>query len=467
MHKVLETIFLEPNPEVRYPVLAEYLRLLPLNRLETAFVFCTAYEGCQRPGKVVGMFLEIWAERDPEAAWKKTEEMFELVVIEGTPLSLDSWGNSKIQVVNHKALQASTFWLSPEALDGFRHGLRKSQIPVVDKKRLFKAFAARYVDTFADLPGGSSDPDVNGSSALNGVLRAGADELRSNVESGEGQGLNSAAIEASTFCWLELQPSKAVEILHAVETRDESRNHKLSAPHFLMLWSKLDLPAMRKWTEEQDVLGSKHGIEARAVLMSRVDEQTRQRWLREAKGRGAEESRVRELFEHWSRWNPEDALKASLAFDDAELLQRVAEQAVYPFIYSWNGSHWGLGIVRDFDLRAAGAKWMRNDYPNLGEWGITIMEQWSDVDVGEAARYGFHFLTEAWPDYMPRHDLIQMLSGSNQHGSDADMIDRTFCCLRFWAMWKPDEMKKWIETISDAELRKALTWTLKHPWGTG
>jgi hypothetical protein len=47
------------------------------------------------------------------------------------------------------------------------------------------------------------------------------------------------------------------------------------------------------------------------------------------------------------------------------------------------------------------------------------------------------------------------------------MIDRTFCALRVWAVVKPDEMKKWIATLDDAEMRKALTWLLEHPWGIG
>lgn len=473
MHKVLETIFLEPNPEIRYPVLADYLRMLPLNKLDTAFVFCTAYEGHQNPGNVVGMFLEIWAERDPEAAWKKTLGLFDVVVIEGDPLSLDSWGNPRIQVVNHQALQASSFWLSPHALDGFRRGLARSSIPGADKKRLLKEFVMRYVDAFAEAPGTDRYADISsnqheGSSrSLINALTLEEGRLRSSIEDSTNDGTGGSVIEACVMRWLSLRPSKAAEILQTVENSAVSKDHVFSYPWFMMLWSRLDLTAMREWTEKQDILTSNHGIEARGVLMSRVDERTQQRWLYEAAGRNKSESRITELFENWSRWNPEDALKASVASDDPELLERVAEGAVYPFIYSYNGSHWGLGIVRDFDLRTAGAKWMRHEYPNLGKWGVTIMEQWSDVDVGEAARYGFHFLTEVWPDYMPRHDLIEMLSGNDQYGSDADMIDRTFCCLRFWAMWKPNEMHKWIETIPDADLRKALTWTLKHPWGDG
>ena len=29
------------------------------------------------------------------------------------------------------------------------------------------------------------------------------------------------------------------------------------------------------------------------------------------------------------------------------------------------------------------------------------------------------------------------------------------------------EMKAWIATIKEPDMRKALTWLLEHPWGTG
>jgi hypothetical protein len=70
-------------------------------------------------------------------------------------------------------------------------------------------------------------------------------------------------------------------------------------------------------------------------------------------------------------------------------------------------------------------------------------------------------------DYAPRENLIKLFSGDDKFASDGDMIDRTFCSLRVWAVVKPREMKAWIGTLQDAEMRKALTWLLQHPWGTG
>jgi hypothetical protein len=86
-------------------------------------------------------------------------------------------------------------------------------------------------------------------------------------------------------------------------------------------------------------------------------------------------------------------------------------------------------------------------------------------DIGEAARYSLDFMLRY--DYAPRENLIKLFSGDDKFSSDWDMIDRTFCALRVWAVVRPNEMKTWIATIKDAEMRKALTWLLNNPWGTG
>ena len=49
-------------------------------------------------------------------------------------------------------------------------------------------------------------------------------------------------------------------------------------------------------------------------------------------------------------------------------------------------------------------------------------------------------------------------------GDDA-ILDRTFCSLRVWAVVRPAEMRAWLGTLKDKELRESLTWLLEHPWG--
>jgi hypothetical protein len=95
----------------------------------------------------------------------------------------------------------------------------------------------------------------------------------------------------------------------------------------------------------------------------------------------------------------------------------------------------------------------------------SLMEQWDSMDVAGAAQFGYAYLLRT--NYAPREGLIEFFSGKDIYGGEDGMIDRTFCALRVWAVVRPDEMKKWIATIKDAEMRKALTWLLENPWGTG
>jgi hypothetical protein len=96
------------------------------------------------------------------------------------------------------------------------------------------------------------------------------------------------------------------------------------------------------------------------------------------------------------------------------------------------------------------------------------MEQWGTIDIGEAARYGVDFLLHF--DTPHRVQMLQYFNGvdldSKPNTPASDMNRRTFDALRVWAIVRPKEMKAWIGTLNDPEMQKALTWLLKHPWGT-
>ncbi|WP_395745263.1 hypothetical protein [Prosthecobacter sp.] len=69
-----------------------------------------------------------------------------------------------------------------------------------------------------------------------------------------------------------------------------------------------------------------------------------------------------------------------------------------------------------------------------------------------------------WPG---RENLLRFFSGEDEFADEGGMIDRTFCALRVWAVIRPEEMREWIGRQEGADMRKALTWLLKHPWGEG
>lgn len=381
-------------------------------------------------------------------------------------------------MVNHKALQKSSFWLTRSTLGYFQDGVQRPKLKQDRKEQLLKAFEKCCIEAFGESWETSDIPSMSTrlSSKMLEVLTAGEAALRENILQGHMRHLKAAHIHASALRWLALKPGKADEILKTVEEEadwpPDSEVKKGTYPYsppFFLLWSKLDFKAMVRWAETQSLKDSEHGITTRALLMSRMDDTTRQRWIGEAKAACSKNDPwpFYNLLLEWVNWNPEDAFQKCVAVGDPELLEQAGQAAVYTYIHGPIGCHWGLGIIRDFDLRAAGLKWIQAKDYSLLKWGTPLMERWHMIDIGEAARYGFHFLTVLWPEYMPREDLVKMFSGDPECCSDSDMIDRTLCCMRFWAMWKPDEMRQWIETIKEADMRKALTWTLENPWGSG
>jgi hypothetical protein len=221
---------------------------------------------------------------------------------------------------------------------------------------------------------------------------------------------------------------------------------------------------MVRWAEPLDIRKDEFARIAKGFLMSRVDAETRERWLADAKSTQPEEDFTSHLLSDWAAWEAKPALDAAVARNDA---QAFCDAAAGAALGPWRPGPWntwclGVGAIEDFDIAKLSAE-MRHGI--MGDWAQLVMEFWGEIDVAEAARHGLEFMLAT--DYAPRDGLIKFFSGHDVYPDEGGMIDRTFCTLRVWAVVKPKEMKAWIDTIKDAEMRKALTWLLEHPWGTG
>jgi hypothetical protein len=76
---------------------------------------------------------------------------------------------------------------------------------------------------------------------------------------------------------------------------------------------------------------------------------------------------------------------------------------------------------------------------SLGE----IMGEWGDVDTGDAARLGVDWLLSS--DEYQRQDVVKPWRGDREAEiRDGYVDDRTFGCLRCWALSQPDQMQSWI-----------------------
>ncbi len=155
LESVLDAIFREPNLGIRYPVLAEYLRNIPVAQIGKAFDICIDLEGTQTPDQLVEFFLPVWAKRDPKACWKRTRELFRVVGIEEGWLGYDDWKTRpRITVQNLKAIRASRFWLGDrKSLMGFPIGVDESSLSRKERIRVMKEFADVWFGTFGSWPG--------------------------------------------------------------------------------------------------------------------------------------------------------------------------------------------------------------------------------------------------------------------------------------------------------------------------
>ena len=478
LESVLERIFREPDFYIRYGVLAEYLRIIPVAELARAFDLCIALEGAQTPDRMVDFFLQIWAKRDPEKCWKKTRRLFRVVGVEYGWLIYDSWGDRpRITVQDRTAIQASGYWIEDEtALTSFARGVEKSSLAKAQKVRLMEQFASLWFDTFATWPGGSLNAAERPEDdrRLIEMFELPLDEVKADSFFDAGHMSGEYASDAVPFevgvrRRMKEMPGDALKIIEKVRGKKwrtargetESRTSEPSQ-ELLTIWADVDFAAMLRWTDSLDPRKDRIGATARGLLISRVDQETRARWLKEAGPKAPDDRYFGSLLWEWAKWEPQAALAAAVETKDGDLIAEAISALVGGRSQCYNTWHFGLGVFKEFDFAGLPEE-LRESM--RGEWGVAEMEFWGDVDLAEAARYGFDFMLRN--DYAPRENLIKLFSGDDKFSSDSDMIDRTFCALRVWAVVKPRAMKDWIATIGEADMRKALTWLLEHPWGTG
>ena len=481
LEEVLDAIFREPNLSVRYPVLAGYLRAVPTGQVGKAFERCIDLDGNQTPDELIQVILPIWAEREPKTCWKRTKELFRLVGIEDGWLGYDSWHNARITVQDLAAIRASRFWIEDyNSLNCFAVGVDRSSLPRKECIRLMKTFTDAWFSEFGAWTGYKpvrensysfwSHPDTPERVIHYFGAPPDSANMRRLIPNIGGYHVEAEAeFEVAVRRWLQAEPSAAPEILALIREKKwppsegqlEPRSAEPSA-ELLMIWARADLPAMIRWAESLDIRNDEIAAKAKGLLMTKVDSATRDRWLADAKSPAAEQDRTGILLREWAAWDPKPALDAAASIENGDDAFHVILAAVEGPWHAMarNTSHSGLAFIKEFDPARMPEQVRANQFLN---WEM-ILEVWGDTDIGETARYGLDFLLRT--HYAPGENLIKFFGGEDGYKDDA-MIDRTFCALRVWAVVKPREMKAWIGTIKEADMRKALTWLLEHPWGTG
>lgn len=455
LEEQLKRIFLEPDREIRYPVLAAYLRWIPAGDLEAAFDLCLQLEGTQRPANLIAFFLPIWAERDPHTAWKRVEPLFQLQ--DHNCLSYDHWKNEKIVFRNLAAMRKSSFWMDPRWLENFLAGLKLSQVPAAEKAALRSAFMARWSPIYDSPPSEHPTDDRWGYEFEAPGLFEAFDIAPERIPTEIHRFIQEKQTVAQKILmrrWLVWKPEKAVLIAAMTEKPDDLPFE------FFLFWLRLAPETLIEWVETR-LNFNKLSFRAMGMVLSHVDGKRSRTWMSQVEASDpAPGVPLASLFSAWAPWDPHAAMEA--AIKDPYLISETARAIVYGVSRGTpNNTLYGLSVIRDFDLSSLPKG---DKYAIFENWYI-LMEHWGTIDLGESARYGLHFLLKT--GYAPQEDLIKLFSGDDAFSSDSDMIDRTFCALRMWAVLQPEPMKAWIATQPGAEMRKALTWLLEHPWGTG
>jgi len=477
LEQVIDRIFREPNIDIRYPVLGEYLRQIPVKDLGRAFDLATALEGTQTPDEVVYFLLYIWANRDPAAAWERTRTLFEVVGIEDGWLAPDTW-DSLIEVQNREAIEKSRFRLSRNALLGFVKGANNTEEPEIERVKLMKKFANLWIDRFHRWP----DDRIERFSSYHGktlqdysshvimAFNVSPPRLQLDGDS-DGSRDHRAGCEVLWRRWLVTHPDGMEELIQAIQSTVWQPNERPEpipeqaariSSEMLRVWHRINPTAFKAWisevhTEPRLLDAARTG---RCMIMAEVSPALRKTWIDQMLTEKDPITSLRQL----AGWQPQLAMEsASVVKDEYLMLADLVDYCAYgPWHGSpWNATHSGFGYLKEHRLEHLPEPLRKK--LQQGWFECTFMEQWGDLDIGEAAQFGVNLLLTDLQ--ASRKDLLATLRGSTPPQLDDGIWDRTFCALRVWAVVRPTEMKKWIATQDGEDLRSALTWLLEHPWG--
>ena len=473
---VMEKIYLEPDPEVRYPILLAFWRRLPLEECGKAFELAIRLEGNQCPDHVVALLLHDWAVRDPETAWAKTKSLFRVCGNVADWLDLGHW-RTRVVVGDAQAIQRAPYWLAARVLLSFVDGCPFSDLPAERKTALLdafrgewkKRFGRNYEDYFVGVP--------------IWIAATSATDVEAVAKAFEWNPVPFTAPEAPLERvpmiirqvhwrrWLAAHPLKVSEVLSDIERvawfykatypQDISTSGKAELPlALLLLWKQVSPTTMKDWAmSERNPTHAEAIVHAKAMLMSDVDQTQRSAWLKELlKGEaGPENLRI------ISEWNMSLAMRSAQLVDSKDVsLSDVVDGSYGPFDI-WNTSHSGCQYLIDHGLDEMTPAVRQKLLGGSSWFHCTFMEQWGDIDVGEAARYGHKIIMQE--PRVDKNEMMAMYSGKLDGDVDDGLVDRTFCCMRAWAVVRPAEMREWIETEKDPTMRQALLWMLEHPWG--
>ena len=475
MDQVLDRIFRETNVTIRYAVLAEYLNRIDIAKFEKAFDLAVELEGTQTPDQVVGLMLHIWAQRNPEAAWKRTQELFKLVGIEHGWLQCDSWTRrERITVQDREAIERAGYWLERRGtLLHFPRGVAEATASPKDQKVVFfKRFADVWFERFQSWPEdnqGQSTPleSLSSGPALVRAFEEPPKAFPDFIDRSPPNVANEAIFEIALRRWLASAPTAGLRIVQWLSAKRWTNGipppggppSAQISTELLLLWSKLDFQGLLQLAEEPPGLNDKLPVwEARGMVWTQISQGTRQRWIDELMNQDFDGPSP----EPFIAWQPNTVVGIGLRLKDPHwIADAIASSTRDPFgSFLPNAIRATVPWMLAFEVQSIPES-LRSRFTEESFGDAMVL--WGEVDVASAARFGTACLLAI--NTPPRGELLRFFSGEDLFPDDGGVLDRTFCALRVWAVTRPKEMRAWIATQEGDDLKKALTWLLEHPWG--
>jgi hypothetical protein len=451
--------------ELHAPLLEGYLKTLPADQFPRAFeALCRLQlrqKGLQRT-----QFIEAWAKKDPQAVWLLIKDWFPQVV--DSDHFKDDWSQEILPPAIRTSLKAGSIIPDERDFTAFRQGLLQANATTEFKNTLLKELAqadakAFHLDSIPDYsaltapapPSATTEPpppEID-YAFVRQILEAPATSFPSLLDTAVTR-RNEAAVICGLRRWVMVHPGAISEIIKWAEAQPQ-QNH---LDKVINTWAAISPKAAYAWLVS---LPEDKRLDHVSEFLPYANKEQREailRWIitRSEHKPGDYDERLPSFLERWTVLEPKAAFEFSLQHGGRLAFSECAFDVFYQVAPLVEFRQPIIKAIETFPVLVDDEM----DYMNMEEWG--------DINFAEAARHGVHWLIkEAATNPDARFPIIHIVKvwTGKANPEDGSMDDRTYGCLRLWAVVDPEGMKAWIKTVPHPELRKALEWLHAHAEG--
>ena len=456
-----------PRNDLRpyHSLLEGYLELLPADQFPKAFEALSRLQLRQK-GIERTLLIAAWAKKDPEALWPVIKTWFTQAV--DADHFRDDWAQSISRPAARTPLKTGTIVPDSRDFEAFEKGLSQSNASAKTKTALLNEFQEAAKKVFphwtwpaegaqaapsAPAPPGEPvppPPEIE-YAFVRQLIEAPVEALPTLLDTAVKR-RNEAAVISGLRRWVMLNPKNTPAVI--AWTHQHSKNH---LGKVLDAWAAIMPDEAYAWLSS---LTGDERLDNAGVILPYVTQEQRAtilNWVITRPGREADfDEMLPYVLQPWAVSDPKAAFEFALR----------------------HGGRWAYSKCSflAFDQVARLAEFRQPIIEAIKAFPVQVhdevsymnMEEWGDIDFVKAAQYGVHWLIKEAatnPEAaFPMPHVIDVWTGRT-NPSDGSMDDRTYGCLRLWAVIDPEGMKAWIQTLQDPAVRTALEWLRTHAEG--